>query len=63
MKMVSVQTDIDRANICRFIDSMKKQGTVYLVKKFKCKITNHIAGYYTTNKDFAPKSNQLKMPL
>lgn len=49
MKQVSVKTDIDRANICRFIGKMKRSNSIYLVRRGICPITKDIAGFYTTN--------------
>jgi RNA:NAD 2'-phosphotransferase (TPT1/KptA family) len=49
MKQVSVKTEIDRANVCRFISKMKRSNSVYLVRKGICPITKDIAGFYTTN--------------
>ncbi len=49
MKQVSVKTDIDRANICRYVGKLKKTNSIYLVKKSICPITKDIAGFYTTN--------------
>ncbi|MBU3660718.1 MAG: hypothetical protein FGM14_12640 [Flavobacteriales bacterium] len=51
MKQVSVKTDIDRANITRFIGKMKRTKSIYLVRKGICPITKAIAGFYTTNYD------------
>ena len=51
MKQVSVKTDIDRANICRFVGKWRKSNSIYLVKKGICPITKERAGFYTTNYD------------
>lgn len=49
MKQVSIKTDVDRANICRFVGKMKRRNNIYLVRKGICPITKDIAGFYTTN--------------
>lgn len=49
MLMVSIETGILRANICRFIAELEKQGRIKLVRKGICPITKHRAGFYTTN--------------
>lgn len=49
MKQVSVKTETDRANVCRFIGKMKRSNSIYLVRKGICPITKDIAGFYTTN--------------
>jgi predicted transcriptional regulator of viral defense system len=49
MNQVSVMTDIDRSNVCRFISKMKRSNSIYLVRRGICPITKDIAGFYTTN--------------
>ncbi len=61
MKMVEVETGIDRANICRYVSKFRKYDEVAEVKKSLCKITKHRAGFLTTDPKQFPKSNQLKM--
>lgn len=54
MLMVSVETGILRANICRYIAEWQKENRVCVVKKGFCPITKHRAGFYTTNPDLFP---------
>ncbi|GGE25572.1 hypothetical protein [Psychroflexus planctonicus] len=61
MLMVSNETGILRANICRYVRTFRQSDKVAEVKKGLCKISNHRAGYLTTNPDQFPKSNQFKM--
>ena len=49
MLMVSVETGILRANICRYVAYWEKQNRVQLIKKGICPISKHGAGFYTTN--------------
>ena len=49
MLMVSLETGILRANICRYIDIWQKRSCIVIVKKIHCKISKYRAGYYTTN--------------
>ncbi|QIY83035.1 hypothetical protein HER18_05540 [Chryseobacterium sp. NEB161] len=49
MKMVSRQTGIDRANICRYVAEWKEQNSIQEVRKGLCRITKHRAGYLTTD--------------
>ena len=51
MLMVSIQTGILRANICRYVAKWQKQGKINLINKGICKISKHNAGYYSANKD------------
>ena len=61
MKEVEQETNIDRANICRYIRSFRNQKRIALVSYRKCTITGRIVGIYSTNPDFFPKSNQLEL--
>ena len=49
MLMVAIETDILRANICRFIAKWRKQGLIEVVKTDRCIKSKHKAGYLTTN--------------
>lgn len=51
MKMVSVETGIQRANICWYIRDFRQQNKVALVKEDRCSITKHPAQYLTTDPD------------
>lgn len=61
MKMVAVKLGFDRANICRYVATLRKSNSIYFVKSGICEITKHRAGFYTTNENLAPKSNQLRI--
>lgn len=54
MLMVSIETGILRANICRYVADWKRQGKIRLVKFGFCNISKHVAGYYTTNPKLYP---------
>lgn len=49
MLMVSVETGILRANICRYIAHWEKYNRIALVRKGICPISKHHAGFYSTN--------------
>lgn len=49
MLMVSIETEILRANICRYVAKWQKQGSIQLLKQGTCKVSKHRAGYYTTD--------------
>jgi len=49
MLMVSSETGIMRANVCRYISEWKKHNRIRFVRKGICPISKHQAGYYTTN--------------
>ncbi len=52
MLMVSIETGILRANICRFVAEWKKENRIYKFQQGICPISKHRAGFYTTNPDF-----------
>lgn len=56
MLEVSHRTGIERANICRYIATLRKENKIQLVKKTFCSITKHRAGFYTTNKSMFVQS-------
>ena len=49
MLMVSVETSILRANICRYVAEFQKENRIKIVRKGICPISKHRAGFYTTN--------------
>jgi hypothetical protein len=49
MLMVSVETGILRANICRYVAKWEKENRIRIVRKGICPITKYRAGFYTTN--------------
>jgi hypothetical protein len=62
MKMVEVETGIQRTNFTSLLFYMFKQGAIYKPYFAKCKITSTSGvGYYTTNENYKPKSNQLNL--
>ena len=54
MKMVEVETGIDRPNICRYVAYLEKLKKITVVKKESCRITKHTAKYYSTNPAYFP---------
>ncbi len=54
MLMVSVETGILRANICRYVAELQKQNSIRIVWKGICPISKHRAKFYTTNPGLFP---------
>ncbi len=54
MLMVSFETGILRANICRYVAMWRKSNQIEFVKHGFCEVSKHRAGYYTTNPDLFP---------
>ncbi len=49
MLMVSIETGILRANLCRYVAKWQKQGRIHLLRQGLCKVSKYRAGYYTTD--------------
>ena len=58
MKMVSVETGIDRPNICRYVAKLERLNKITVVKTAPCEITKHKAKYYSTDPDYFPPKSQ-----
>jgi hypothetical protein len=54
MLMVSIETGILRANICRYVAEWEKENRICIVRKGICPISKHRAGFYTTNPELFP---------
>lgn len=64
MLMVSIETGILRANLCRYVAELEKENRICIVRKGICPISKHRAGFYTTNPDLFPivePSNTVKL--
>ena len=60
MLMVSVETGILRANICRYISEMRKEGIIEPIYKGICKISKHGATFHSTNIDVISKKKGVR---
>src|SRR5690554_3824523 len=54
MLMVSIETGILRANICRYVAELEKENRICIVREGICPISKHRAGFYTTNPELFP---------
>jgi hypothetical protein len=62
MKTIAVKLGIDRANVCRYVATLRKSNRIQFVKKGICPITKCSGvGFYTTNPEYFVKSNQLEL--
>ncbi len=61
MKMLSIQLNIDRANICWFCREFRKNNQLGIFKRGFCKITKRYVNYYTTNPELIPIDKQTKL--
>lgn len=49
MLMVSIETGVLRANICRYVAKWQKSNSIHLLKQGLCNVSKHRAGYYSTD--------------
>jgi len=62
MKMVQVETGIERTNFTSLLNSMFSNGAIFKPYYSKCPISGRNGvGFYSTNQKYAPKSNQLNL--
>lgn len=59
--MVEAATGIPQKNICRYKRDLEKAGQLWEIEKKKCKKTGFKAWYLTSNPNYAPLNNQLKL--
>lgn len=60
---VFLQTGILRANVCRYVAIMKKEGVIQLIRKDKDRSTGYMAGYYSTDKKLFLNSSNKQFDL
>jgi hypothetical protein len=61
MLQVARSTNIERANVCRIVDRLRRNNGIALVKIGKCPITRYRAGFYTTDRTKFPNNPQLSL--
>jgi hypothetical protein len=61
MLEVAKELGIERANICWFCKSFREGGNLYPVKMKVCSISKHWATALSTNPEYKPEDNQLKL--
>lgn len=60
---VSFETNVLRANVCRYIRVMEKRGEVQKLFEARDKHTRHKAGYYTTDKNLFNRVDERQLKL
>jgi predicted transcriptional regulator of viral defense system len=63
MLEVSDETGIRRANICRYIDKMRKKGQLELIHRGLCPVTHCRSGFYSTDESLFNKSDVQQLNL
>lgn len=59
--MVCEETGIPQKSFCRYKRYYEKKGMMHSVKVDRCKVTGKTAEYLTTNENWKPFNNQLKL--
>lgn len=59
----SLRSGILRANICRYVKSMKEKGLIQILFKAHDKHTRCTAGYYTTDKNLFNRADERQLKL
>lgn len=59
MLMVSIETGILRANICRYVAEWRKSKSIRVQKQGLCKVSKHRAGYYTADRNLFTQTSNL----
>ncbi len=60
-KMIQINIGIPRENITRHIAELEKRHQITIVERKKCKITSHIAKYYSSEQKYFPKETQAEL--
>ena len=61
MKMVEVETGIQRTNFTALLNGMYTKGVIYKTHFGKCPFGRNGVGFYTTNEQYKPLTNQLNL--
>lgn len=61
MYEVDVETGIERANICRYVSTLRESDRIFVVGKRRCKVSGHYAFELSTNPELKPEDNQFKL--
>ena len=56
INMVSLETGILRVNFLYYVNELKRQNLIRIVKEDICPISKHRAYFYTTNPDLFPSN-------
>lgn len=59
--MAAIDTGIPIQNVCRYVDMLRKNDSVAILRIDKCRITGKFVEFLSCNEDLFPKSRQLKL--
>ena len=52
------ETGVRIANICRFVDKLRKEGSLRKVSTGRCPVSHRQAGFYTSNREYFPDAKE-----
>jgi hypothetical protein len=59
--MVSIYTGIPIQNVCRYVDMLRKQNSIAIIRFDKCKVSGELVEFLSTNPDSFPKEKQMNL--
>lgn len=59
--MVAIETQVPIQNVCRYVDMLKSNNSIALVRKDYCRISGELVEFLSTNPELFPKDSQLKI--
>ncbi|MFW5886368.1 MAG: hypothetical protein ACOCUL_01300 [Bacteroidota bacterium] len=59
--MAAIETGIPIQNVCRYVDMLRKQDAIAILRIDKCAISGEYVEFLSCNADLFPKSKQLKL--
>lgn len=59
--MAATATGIPIQNVCRYVEMLKANNSIAVVRKDYCKISGELVEYLSTKKELFPKDYQLKL--
>lgn len=60
MLMVSIETKVLRANICRYVAQWQRENRIEIVRKGFCPISKHRAGFYSVTPELINSKSNTK---
>ncbi|WHF51853.1 hypothetical protein QGN23_00910 [Chryseobacterium gotjawalense] len=60
MLMVSIETKVLRANICRYVAQWQRENSIAIVRMGFCPISKHRAGFYSVDPELINSKSNTK---
>lgn len=59
--MAAISTGIPIQNVCRYVDMLRKQNAIAILRIDKCQISGEFVEFLSCNSELFPKSKQLNL--